>query len=481
MDELGDVGADAPIARVAVPEGSPEASLVAEALSRGGLAADFVRDGESFSLEFKDAGRHLHVMPLTHLDARFGRLLADLADKHVGLEVTGVLEAGTLAVRDVSALRRIPQGESLRPMSPNLLATMVRRLRTARPQPRREARPQPAPLSFSRPEEVAEFLSCMEDTLPANVRDWAYQNLALARDGGAGKDEKRHAMRALSLMMGVQWQDAYFEHIDPREARRVLDEELYGLDAVKQRVVETVIQINRTHTLPFYGLLLVGPPGTGKSRIAYAVARILRLPWAVLDLSSIHDPSALTGSPRVYSNAMPGRIMEAFVRAGSSNLVFVVNELDKANDASATGSAADALLTLFDNLGFTDNYVECQIPTGGVYPIATANDLSRVSGPLLSRFSVIRIDDYSPEEKRVIFTDYALPKVLGHLGMRAGELELTEGAVDRVVSRFEGTPGCRELEQAAEHLAAHALYELEVTGAPSVRLDEDDVRRLLAT
>ena len=210
------------------------------------------------------------------------------------------------------------------------------------------------------------------------------------------------------------------------------------------------------------------------------MAKILKLPWAVLDMSSIRDPSALTGSARIYSNAMPGRIMEAFVRAGSSNLVFVVNELDKANDATTNGSAADALLTLFDNLGFTDNYVECAIPTSGVYPIATANDLSKISGPLLSRFAVIKIDDYTPAEKRVIFTDYSMPKILRHLGMRRGELALTDGAVDCVIRHFEGVPGCRELEQAAEHLAAHALFELEVSGDGGVVFDEGDVRRILA-
>ena len=99
-------------------------------------------------------------------------------------------------------------------------------------------------------------------------------------------------------MMNVQWKSNYFEAIDPQEARRILDEELYGMESVKQRIIETIIQINRTHTLPAYGLLLVGPAGTGKSQIAYAVARILKLPWTTLDMSSINDPEQLTGSSR---------------------------------------------------------------------------------------------------------------------------------------------------------------------------------------
>ena len=103
-----------------------------------------------------------------------------------------------------------------------------------------------------------------------------------------------------------------------------------GMERVKQRIIETIIQINRTHTLPAYGLLLVGPAGTGKSQIAYAVARILKLPWTTLDMSSINDPEQLTGSSRIYANAKPGIIMEAFSMAGESNLVFIINELDKA-------------------------------------------------------------------------------------------------------------------------------------------------------
>ena len=169
------------------------------------------------------------------------------------------------------------------------------------------------------------------------------------------------------------------------------------MERVKQRIIETIIQINRTHTLPAYGLLLVGPAGTGKSQIAYAVARILKMPWTTLDMSSINDPEQLTGSSRVYANAKPGIIMEAFSMAGESNLVFIINELDKAASGKGNGNPADVLLTLLDNLGFTDNYMECMVPTVGVYPIATANDKAQISAPLMSRFAVIDIPDYTED------------------------------------------------------------------------------------
>ena len=262
-------------------------------------------------------------------------------------------------------------------------------------------------------------------------------------------------------------------------ARRILDEELYGMEKVKQRVIETIIQINRTHTLPVYGLLLVGPAGTGKSQIAYAVARILKLPWTSLDMSAITDVEQLTGTPRVYTNAKPGHVMESLARAGASNLVFIINELDKADSGRQGSNPADALLTLLDNLGFTDNYIECQIPTAGVYPIATANDRRRISAPLLSRFAEIEIHDYTPDEKRIIFTDFSMSKILKRMGMMQGEMSVTPGAVDAVIERFRDETGVRDLEQAAEHLAAHALYRIETEGISTVRFDETEVRRLL--
>ncbi len=315
-------------------------------------------------------------------------------------------------------------------------------------------------------------MTCAGKTLPDNIRLWTRRNLAVARSSEVSQEERHHAQRALSIMLNIQWKNNYFEAIDPVEARRILDEELYGMERVKQRIIETIIQINRTHTLPAYGLLLIGPAGTGKSQIAYAVARILKLPWTTLDMSSINDSKQLTGSPRIYANAKPGIIMDAFSMAGASNLVFIINELDKANSGHGNGNPADVLLTLLDNLGFTDNYMECMIPTGGVYPIATANDRDQISAPLMSRFAVIDIPDYTAEEKKVIFSRFSLPKVLKRMHMEEGECIITDDALDAIVARYSNTTGIRDLEQAAEHIAANALYQIEVNHVDKVEYTE---------
>ena len=325
---------------------------------------------------------------------------------------------------------------------------------------------------------ITDFMTCAGRTLPDNIRLWARRKLAVARSHEVSPEERRHAQRALSIMMNIQWKNNYFEAIDPQEARRILDEELYGMESVKQRIIETIIQINRTHTLPAYGLLLVGPAGTGKSQIAYAVARILKLPWTTLDMSSINDPEQLTGSSRIYANAKPGIIMEAFSAAGESNLVFIINELDKAASGKGNGNPADVLLTLLDNLGFTDNYMECMVPTVGVYPIATANDKSQISAPLMSRFAVIDIPDYTQEEKKIIFSKFALPKVLKRIGLLQGEIVLTGEGLDELIEQYKNTSGIRDLEQAAEHLAANALYQIEVDHVKQVVFDAEMVKKL---
>ncbi len=325
---------------------------------------------------------------------------------------------------------------------------------------------------------ISDFLNCAGMTLPENIRLWARRNLAVARSSEVTPEEKRHAQRALSIMLNIKWKSNYFESIDPVEARRILDEELFGMESVKQRIIETVIQINRTHTLPSYGILLVGPAGTGKSQIAYLVAKILKMPWTTLDMSSINDAEQLTGSSRIYSNAKPGIIMEAYSNAGESNLVFIINELDKATSSNGNANPADVLLTLLDNLGFTDNYMECLIPTSGVYPIATANYKEQISAPLLSRFAIIDIPDYTREEKKTIFTRFSLPKVLKKIGLHEGECTISDEGLDVVLDIFKDTTGIRDLEQAAEHLAAHALYLIEVEHVNSVAYDADMVRKL---
>jgi ATP-dependent Lon protease len=433
------------------------------------------------SFEFEEESGIISA-DILRIDARFVSLLRWLGENHIHVRLSGENQADGYAVYKIR--ETADGGRTKLSAEDGFLQFMIDRLLASSAPteelPDEDQEEEGDSMRLTSIQSITDFMNCAGRTLPDNIRLWARRNLAVARSHEVTPEERRHAQRALSIMMNIQWKNNYFESIDPQEARRILDEELYGMERVKQRIIETIIQINRTHTLPAYGILLIGPAGTGKSQIAYAVARILKLPWTTLDMSSINDPEQLTGSSRIYSNAKPGIIMEAFSMAGESNLVFIINELDKAASGKGNGNPADVLLTLLDNLGFTDNYIECMIPTSGVYPIATANDRDQISAPLMSRFAVIEIPDYTAEEKKVIFSKFALPKVLKRMGLQEGECVMTEEGLDALIEIYANTSGIRDLEQAAEHIAANALYQIEVNHVDSVSFNADMVRELLS-
>lgn len=418
---------------------------------------------------------------ILRMDARFTGLFKWLGENHIKVRLSGENTAEGYAVYKV---REVSFGGGTKLSAEDgFLQFMIERLLASDAPEIDELEEEDEDgdnMKLTSLQSIVDFMNCAGRTLPDNVRLWARRNLAVARSSEVTAEEKRHAQRALSMMMNIQWKSNYFESIDPDEARRILDEELYGMERVKQRIIETIIQINRTHTLPAYGILLIGPAGTGKSQIAYAIARILKLPWTTLDMSSINDPEQLTGSSRVYANAKPGIIMEAFAAAGESNLVFIINELDKAASGKGNGNPADVLLTLLDNLGFTDNYIECNVPTVGVYPIATANEKDQISAPIMSRFAVIDIPDYTPEEKKIIFSRFALPKILKRMSLRQDECTVTDEGLDVIIELYSNTSGIRDLEQAAEHIAANALYQIEVNHVKEVVFDGEAVRALLS-
>ena len=433
------------------------------------------------SFEFKEEDGTFSA-DIISIDSRFVSLLKWLGENHINVRLSGQNQENGYAVYKIRETA-FGGGTKLSAEDGFLQFMIERLLASSAPAEVVEEEDEEETgdeMKLTSIQSITDFMTCAGRTLPDNISLWARRNLAVARSHEVSPEERRHAQRALSIMMNVQWKSNYFEAIDPQEARRILDEELYGMESVKQRIIETIIQINRTHTLPAYGLLLVGPAGTGKSQIAYAVARILKLPWTTLDMSSINDPEQLTGSSRIYANAKPGIIMEAFSAAGESNLVFIINELDKAASGKGNGNPADVLLTLLDNLGFTDNYMECMVPTVGVYPIATANDKSQISAPLMSRFAVIDIPDYTSEEKKIIFSKYVLPKVLKRMSLKAEECVVTEEGLDAIVELHKNTSGIRDLEQAAEHIAANALYQIEVDHLTGVTFNAEMVRGLLS-
>ena len=393
----------------------------------------FSNPNQKSSFEFKEEDG---VFPadILKIDARFVSLVKWLGENHISVRLSGQNTGEGYAVYKI---RETAFGGGTKLSAEDgFLQFMIERLLASNAPtelPENEDENEEGDnMKLTSIQSITDFMTCAGRTMPDNIRLWARRNLAVARSHEVSQEERRHAQRALSIMMNIQWKNNYFESIDPVEARRILDEELYGMEKVKQ----------------------------------------------TLDMSSINDPEQLTGSSRVYANAKPGIIMEAFSMAGESNLVFIINELDKATNGKGNGNPADVLLTLLDNLGFTDNYMECMVPTVGVYPIATANDKAQISAPLMSRFAVIELPDYTAEEKKVIFSKFALPKVLKRMNLREEECVIAPDGLDAVIEQFADTTGIRDLEQAAEHIAANALYQIEVNKVSSVTFDAEMVKKL---
>ena len=211
---------------------------------------------------------------ILQIDARFVSLLKWLGGNHIHIRLSGENRENGYAVYKI---REIGFGGGTKLSAEDgFLQFMIERLLAsnapAEEQVDEELEEMGDDMKLTSLQSITDFMNCAGRTLPDNIRLWARRNLAVARSHEVSPEERRHAQRALSIMMNIQWKNNYFEAIDPEEARRILDEELYGMERVKQRIIETIIQINRTHTLPAYGLLLVGPAGTGKTYLAMAMA-----------------------------------------------------------------------------------------------------------------------------------------------------------------------------------------------------------------
>ena len=253
----------------------------------------------------------------------------------------------------------------------------------------------------------------------------------------------------LDFMTGLSWKKEEAHAIDLAAARRILDEDHYGLKKVKERVIQQIAVMNLKKQQSGSILLFVGAPGTGKTSIGRSIARALGREYVRVSLGGVHDESDIRGHRRTYIGAMPGRIMDGIQKSGVSNPVMVLDEVDKLS-ASYNGSPASALLEVLDpeqNNTFTDHYMNVPYDLSDVFFICTANSTDTIPEPLLNRMEVIQFTGYTPLEKLQIARNHLLPKSMEAMGIPEGKLEVPDAALEALIGDYTMEAGVRGLRK----------------------------------
>jgi ATP-dependent Lon protease len=293
-----------------------------------------------------------------------------------------------------------------------------------------------------------------------------------------------HVIRTyLEYVLELPWRKASEEKLDLNEARKILDEDHYGLEDVKERILESlaVVKLRPDSKSPI--LLFVGPPGVGKTSLGRSIARALGREFERMSLGGMRDEAELRGHRRTYIGAMPGRIIQALRRVAVNNPVMMLDEIDKlGNDYRGDPSAA--LLEILDpaqNSTFRDNYLDLPFDLSKVFFIATANQLGPIPMPLRDRMEIINIAGYSDREKLNIAKQYLVPRQVRENGLTEGQFEVTDAAINLLSSRYTREAGVRQLERTVGNLARKVALQVAQGSTDKVVIDAKDIKEFIGS
>ena len=290
----------------------------------------------------------------------------------------------------------------------------------------------------------------------------------------------------LETLLDLPWDAVVDENYDLQHARRILDEDHYGIEKVKDRIIEYLAVMKRQQQRGIERkaqvLCLVGPPGTGKTSVCRSIAKAMHRPYRRVALGGLHDEAEIRGHRRTYVGAMPGRIIQEISKAGASNPVFVLDEVDKVQRNNFSGDPSSALLEVLDpeqNCRFHDNYLGIDYDLSRVFFIATANSLADIQPALLDRMEVIDFSGYVLEEKLQIAQRHLLPRIMKENAVDRRTLKLDATILSRVVNEYTREGGVRQLEKQLSKLVRHRVVQLEQGTKPPAAVSSDELKQVL--
>lgn len=320
-----------------------------------------------------------------------------------------------------------------------------------------------------------------KDRYPENIKAKANEEIRRLDMTSTASGEYGMIRTYLDWLISIPWTEKSVDETDLTKVKEVLDEDHFGLEKIKTRILEYLAVKELSHSLKSPIICLVGPPGVGKTSLAKSIARALNRNFVKMSLGGVRDEAEIRGHRRTYLGSYPGRIIQGMKKAGTTNPVFLIDEIDKMG-ADYKGDPSSAMLEVLDpeqNSMFQDHYLEETYDLSDVMFIATANYLENIPAPLLDRLEIINLSSYTELEKLNICKDHLIPKVLKKDGLKPSQFSISDEMITHVIRHYTRESGVRELERMMETLARKATLEIYTKSKRSIKVTKKLVQEWL--